>query len=192
EALDVLLDSAPIESLPRVRVPRSGGQGAGSRSALVTPNSGRASSAPRRTGGRKFGSRPTWAKLFASRLELEGTRMRRTPYPWLLATALLCLGGVGCLKDLEDLCQTDADCPEGKRCADVDGVRYCVGDSTGEAGSGGTGGSGGSGGTGGAGGSGGLEPHEAVVDITLEPSPELVEYQENFNRELDKVAFIYM
>src|SRR5690606_21076738 len=103
----------------------------------------------------------------------------------------LCLGGVGCLKDLEDLCQTDADCPEGKRCADVDGVRYCVGDSTGEAGSGGTGGSGGSGGTGGTGGSGGLEPHEAVVDITLEPSPELVEYLDRFGRQLQQLVFTY-
>lgn len=107
--------------------------------------------------------------------------MRRSVYPTLLAFGLAC-AAIGCLKDLEDLCQTDGDCPVGQRCQALDGVKYCVGDSTGP---------GGTGGTGGTGGGGGGEEFEAVVDLELLPDSDLAAYLTTAKREAEAITLRY-
>lgn len=107
--------------------------------------------------------------------------MRRSVYPTLLAFGLAC-AAIGCLKDLDDLCQTDGDCPVGQRCQALDGVKYCVGDSTGPGGTGGTGGTGGGG--------GGVE-FQAVVDVELRPDADLADFLGRHERKVSAIAFRY-
>lgn len=107
--------------------------------------------------------------------------MRRSVYPTLLAFGLAC-AAIGCLKDLDDLCQTDGDCPVGQRCRALHGVKYCVGDSTGPGGTGGTGGTGGGG--------GGVE-FQAVVDVELRPDADLADFLGRHERKVSAIAFRY-
>lgn len=114
--------------------------------------------------------------------------MQRSFLP--LALALFGLGIFGCLSDLEDICQTDADCPGGGRCAVDGGLRYCV-PGPGDDGSGGVGGKGGSGGSGGKGGSGGSSEFEATVELKIAPDAELAEFLGTADRPLGALSLRY-
>lgn len=109
--------------------------------------------------------------------------MHRSTVPLSLAIGLVCAGIAGCLSDLEDLCQTDADCPAGGRCAVEDGFRYCI-PGPGAGGNGGTGGVGGSG--------GGAAEFEAIVDLELLPDEELADFLERIPRRVDAVTLHYL
>lgn len=114
-----------------------------------------------------------------------------------LALGLAFAGLVGCLSDLEDLCQTDADCPGTQRCRESDGVKFCAAEPTGTGGigGGGDGGDGGGpGGSGGVGGSGGAAPFEAVVELEIVPSDGLADFLaelKEFERRVGSLSLSY-
>lgn len=101
--------------------------------------------------------------------------MRRSSPLLIAGLVLASFASAGCLTDLEDDCQTDADCGPGAACV-LDGVRVCVGGNAGSGGGGGVGGTGGAGGLGGSaggeagsggGGTGGVEVEPVDVGVTV-------------------------
>lgn len=101
--------------------------------------------------------------------------MRRSSPLLIAGLVLASFASAGCLTDLEDDCQTDADCGPGAACV-LDGVRVCVGGDAGSGGGGGVGGTGGAGGLGGSaggeagsggGGTGGVEVEPVDVGVTV-------------------------
>lgn len=116
-----------------------------------------------------------------------------------IVPVLVGLGLAGCLEDIPDDCQTDADCGPGARCV-LEGVRICQAIDGGAGGTGGTdwignpgggggGGFGGFGGEAGAGGSGGdVEVIDVPVTVDVWANEELAAFLAGHDRAVREVV----